>query len=143
MPQVRVLVDKKIDNCAVTNGTGLVYRNGTTWVSRSASNDNETDSVLVHRYCPYDYCKTNNIAVDLYNPDKQCAFDHSGVLCGGCPPNLSLALGNSQCLRCSTDGHIVLVLFFMIAGFALVCFIKVFDLTVVGGTINGLILKLC
>ena len=129
-----------IDNCTVTNGTGLVYRSGTVWVSHSNyNNDSETDGVLVHEYCPYDYCKVDDMPVDLYHPDIQCAFNHRGILCGGCPSNLSLVLGSSKCLTCTNDGHIALLLFFTIAGFALVFFIKILDLTVARGTINGLI----
>ena len=131
------LVKSGINNCTVTNGTGLIYRSGTTWVSHSAS---ETDGVLIHNYCPYGYCKSDTIGVDLFHPDTQCAFDHSGILCGNCSTNLSLALGSSQCLPCTNDGHIALHLAFIIAGFALVFFIKILDLTVARGPINGLIL---
>ena len=129
-----------IDNCTVTNGTGLVYRRGTVWVSHSNYNNNsKTDGVLVHSYCPYDYCKVDDMPVDLYHPDTQCAFNHSGILCGGCPSNFSLALGSSQCLPCTNDGQIALLSVFIIAGFTLVFFIKILDLTVARGTINGLI----
>ena len=129
-----------INNCTVINGTGRVYRSGTVWVSHSNySDDIGTDGVLVHKFCPYDYCKVDDIAVDLYDPDTQCAFNHNGILCGGCPSNLSLALGSSQCLPCTNDGHIALLIFFITAGFALVFFIKILDLTVARGTINGLI----
>ena len=134
---IGALVKNGVNNCTVTNGTGIVYRSGTTWVSHSAS---ETDGVLILEYCPYGYCKSDTIGVDLFHPDSQCAFDHSGILCGGCSPNLSLALGSSQCLPCTNDGHIALLLAFIIAGFALVFFIKALNLTVAIGTINGLIL---
>ena len=32
--------------------------------------------------------------------DFQCSQRHSGILCGGCQPGLSLALGTDQCLPC-------------------------------------------
>ena len=103
------------------------------------SDDSVTDGVLVHKYCPYEYCKADGIAVDLYHPDTQCAFNHNGILCGGCPSNFSLALGSSQCLSCTNDGHMALLIFFITAGCALVFFIKILDLTVARGTINGLV----
>ena len=126
-------------HCTILNGTGLIYRNGTIWVSYFASETTETDSVLVQEHCTNDYCIADDLGVDLYNPDTQCAFNHSGILCGGCQPGLSLALGSSQCLPCTNYGHIALLLVFIVAGIALVLFIKVLDLTVSRGTIYGLI----
>ena len=128
-----------IDNCTVTNGVGLVYRKGTTWVSHVPTSENETDGFLVHRYCPFEYCKTETVGVDLYHPNTQCAFNHTGILCGSCPSNLSLALGSSQCLLCTTNKHISLLTVFVVAGLGLVLLIKVLDITVTQGTINGLI----
>ena len=131
------LVDNGITVCIITNHTGWVYRSGTIWVSNSFG-ENETNSFVVHQYCPYDYCKPENISVDLDSPDTQCAFNHSGVLCGGCHGNLSLTLGTSRCLPCD-NRYVSLLIVFVLAGLALVFFIKVLDLTVAKGTINGLI----
>ena len=127
-----------VKRCIITNHTGRVYRSGTIWVSASFSDD-ENKSFLVHRYCPYRYCKPQNISVDLMFPDVQCTLNHSGVLCGGCHDKLSLALGTSKCLPCSNN-YTSLLLVFAFAGILLVFFIKVLDLTVANGTINGLIL---
>ena len=132
------LVDNGVTVCIITNHTGWLYRSGTVWVSDSFSG-NETHSFVVHLYCPYDYCKPENISVDLKFPDTQCAFNHSGVLCGGCVGNLSLALGTSKCLLCNNH-YVSLLIVFIFAGLALVFFIKVLDLTVAKGTINGVIL---
>ena len=131
------LVENGIDVCAITNHTGLIYRSGTLWAS-STFEKNETSSFVVHRFCPYDYCKPENVSVNLLDPDKQCAFSHSGVLCGGCQGDLSIVLGSSQCLPCDSTS-ILLILPFIVAGFALVLFIKVLDFTVTQGTLNGLI----
>ena len=51
---------------------------------------------------------------------------------------LSLAIGSIQCLSCSNT-FLVLLIPFTIAGLVLVPFIKFWDLTVSGGTLNGLI----
>ena len=131
------LEDNGITVCIITNHTGWVYRSGTVWVSASFS-EKETNTFVVHQYCPYDYCKPENISVDLKLPDTQCAFNHSGVLCGGCYGNLSLALGTSRCLPCD-NRYVSLLIVFLFAGLVLVFFIKVLDLTVAKGTINGLI----
>ena len=78
--------------------------------------------------------------MNLNNPDEQCALGHSGILCGACPSNLSLAIGSSRCLECPDNNHIALLIVFAAAGVLLVLFIKIVDLTVTKGTINGLIL---
>ena len=131
------LVQNGIKVCFITNHKGRVYRTGTTWVSASLRG-NTSKGFLIHQYCPYGYCIPNNISIDLYYSDNQCAFNHSGILCGGCHDNLSLALGTPRCLPCH-NRYISLTIVFMIAGMALVFFIKVLDLTVAKGTIHGLI----
>ena len=78
--------------------------------------------------------------IDLgIHPDAQCAFNHAGVLCGGCKENYSLAIGSSQCIECSNNDHLSLLIFFVAAGFLLVIFILALNLTVTQGLINGLI----
>ena len=69
----------------------------------------------------------------------QCVTNSlSGGACG-CPPGLSLSLGDPEyCLKCS-NVYLVLIIPFALAGLALVFFIKVLNLTVAEGTINGLI----
>ena len=132
------LVENGINNCTIANHTGKVYRMGNVWVSASFRG-NESYDIVVDRYCPYNYCRDENIPIDLQYPDIQCAFNHSGVLCGGCPDNLSLAIGSSACLYCPNNNYLSLLIVFALAGFLLVLFIKVFDLTVSKGTISGLI----
>ena len=119
--------------CNITNQ--IIHRRGAVWVS---SEDNGT-KVMVSNHCPYGYCKTGDVNVSLEHPDTQCDLRHSGILCGGCQPGLSLALGSSQCLDCSDNYHLALLIPFALAGLALVFFIKVLNLTVAKGTINGLI----
>ena len=131
------LVEKGVSVCVIANHTGLVYRSGTTWIS-AIDNHNESNSFVFNQYCPYDYCSPDNISIDLRSPDSQCAHNHSGVLCGGCKDNHSLALGSSRCLPCNNH-NISLLTVFILAGIILVLFIKALDLTVARGTINGLI----
>ena len=119
--------------CNISNQ--IIRRRDAVWVS---SEDNGT-KVMVSNHCPYGYCKTGDVNVSLEHPDTQCALNHSGTLCGGCQPGLSLALGSPQCLDCSNNYHLALLIPFALAGLALVFFIKVLNLTVAKGTINGLI----
>ena len=122
--------------CNITTQT--IRRSGTVWVNASFDG-NISDGVIVHKDCPFGYCKTEEVGVNLKHPETQCAFNHSGTLCGACQPGLSLALGSPQCLSHCSNGYISLIIAFAIAGLVLVLFIKILDLTVALGTINGLI----
>ena len=116
--------------CHIQNET--ISRCGLVWIS---SDGNET---VAASNCPYNYCNREKINITLEDPDSQCNFKHSGTLCGGCQPGLSLALGTNQCLHCS-NSPLALILPFALAGVVLVCFIKVIDLTISQGTLNGLV----
>ena len=107
-------------------------------------NDNER-MCLVAYHCSY--CTSRNVTFTLETEDRQCGFDHSGLLCGQCAEGLSLMLGSSQCGQCN-NGYIALIIPFALAGIALVVFLFALNLTVSVGTINGLIfyinvVKLC
>ena len=102
------------------------------------SNSSEVDGTIVHKHCPLDYCKTEDVDMRLNDTDQQCAHHHSGVLCGGCKPGFSIAFGSSRCLTC-TSSYLALVLVFAGAGVALVALLMLCDLTVSEGTLNGLV----
>ena len=112
-----------------------ISRSGLIWVG-TLKEDNGT--VVASEYCSFDYCNKGDSNVTLSDPDSQCNYNHSGTLCGGCQPGLSLALGSAQCLQCSNK-YLALLIPFALAGPALVFFIKVLDLTISQGTVNGLI----
>ena len=122
--------------CNINNQT--VRRHGNIWVNATFSG-NTSNGVIVHKHCPFEYCKPEQLDVNLTHPETQCAFDHYGTLCGACKPNFSLALGGSQCLSYCSNKYLLLLFAFILAGFALVFFIKILNLTVSQGTINGLI----
>ena len=122
--------------CNITDQT--VRRRGNIWVNATFSG-NTSNGVIVHKHCPFEYCKPEQLDVNLAHPETQCAFDHYGTLCGACKPNFSLALGGSQCLPNCSNKYLLLLIIFILAGFALVFFIKILNLTVSQGTINGLI----
>ena len=114
----------------------LIITKGTGWFSYDKTH------LRIHDYCPLNFCtQNNNISID--QPDNQCADFHSGVLCGSCVENFSIALGSWRCIRCShTDGYnfIWLLVLMAIAGIVLFFFISLFKLTVSRGTLNELIL---
>ena len=100
----------------------------------------EDPGVIAHQYCPFDYCRTDeeSLLVSLEHQDEQCAFNRSGVLCGGCQTNFSRVLGSSKCKKCSNLMLLILPAI-LLAGLLLVILLTVLDLTVSVGTINGLI----
>ena len=100
--------------------------------------DNQSKGLILHPHCPFDYCKSKTINITLNNSDVQCDHNRSGILCGACHQHLSLALGSSHCLPCSST-FLSLVVPFAIAGFALVIFLFICKLTIAAGTISGLI----
>ncbi len=133
-PELKVFAE----SCAVINNIGVLYRNGTNWIGTSLFNN--TTTILAYKNCPFGFCKSEPLEVILDYPDIQCALNHSGVLCGGCLPGFSLAIGTSRCIDCPDNNGVALLVLFIVAGVALVLFIKLLDITVAHGTINGLIL---
>ena len=122
--------------CDVQSGT--ISRDGSYWVGMY-----DNDTVAVSQYCPLNYCKNDSVQLTLSRNaadgiDTQCNYRHSGVLCGGCRPDMSVALGTEQCLQCS-NAYIALVLPFALAGGFVVFIIKALDLMVCHGAINGII----
>ena len=122
--------------CNISGQT--VQRSGTTWIKLTFGN-NSIDEVIVHQPCPFDYCKQDPVDVPFNDSNAQCAHNRAGTLCGACKPNFSLTLGGSQCLPNCSNRRLSLLIPFALAGFALVFFIKILNLTVSQGTINGLI----
>ena len=128
------LIEKGVQ-CVITNGTGYFIWNNALWISTSERGIVYTES------CPLKHCIITNKMIDLIaNPNSQCAFNRAGRLCGSCRKGYSLAIGSSQCIHCPNNNNIALLIFFIIAGFLLVFFISILNLTITQGMINGLIL---
>ena len=128
------LRDVGINDCIIYNNTTYVIRRGNQWIQQVSSS-----SILVSKYCPFNYCKQKTMQLYLNAPDKQCTLNHTGILCGACPVNLSLAIGSSRCKECTNNYYLLLLIAFAAAGIILVLFINVLNWTVGIGTINGLI----
>ena len=123
-------------NCSID--TQKVNRRSSMWINVTFTNGSQ-DGVLVHKHCPFDYCKPDSFNLNLENPDEQCAFHRSGILCGACQHNLSPVFGTSACRECSSLWALLWVPVIALAGIALVVLLIVLNLTVSVGTINGLI----
>ena len=123
-------------NCNID--TQKVDRKSSVWINITFTNGSQ-NGILVHEHCPFDYCKTDSFDLDLENPDEQCEFNRSGILCGACQNNFSHVFGTSACRECSSLWVLLWVPVVALAGIALVVLLIVLNLTVSVGTINGLI----
>lgn len=127
--------DVLFKNCTIDNGTGYFLLNTNTWVTTYSDH-----RILYNAHCPTNYCDRSDKWIDLKDdPNSQCAFNRAGRLCGGCKNNYSLAIGSSHCIHCPNNNNLTLLIFFVAAGFLLVFFITILNLTVSQGLINGLI----
>ena len=119
-------------NCYIENQT--FERSGTSWIGL-----NDETEIVVSQYCRMVFCDETAQNITVGNLDLQCNYNRSGVLCGRCRKGLSVPLGTHRCLRCS-NRYLSLLLPFALAGFVVVFAIKILDVTVSTGYINGLIL---
>jgi len=109
------------------------------WLNASFLGPNGTyNGILVLGNCPYDYCLQQASNVNLLEPDTQCNFNRTGVLCGACKDGLSVTLATSRCIPCSNTG-IVLFACYLVAAFGLVAVVFSLDLTISCGTLSGVI----
>lgn len=130
-----------VSKCSIN--TESVERRGQFWMS-GTFNGNVTE-VIVHDFCPHDYCYPPTIPVNINltnyknGSDAQCAFHRSGILCGSCEDGYSLTLGSSRCQECS-NYWLFLIVPFGVVGVCLAVLMMLCNLTIASGTLNGLIL---
>ena len=122
--------------CIIKNGLGQITRHSSQhiWVGY----DWQSDGLILHPHCPFDYCTSKTVNFSLNNTDVQCANDRSGLLCGDCKEEYSLVLGTSHCEKC-TNIYLMLLIPFAVMGVALVFLLLVCKLTVATGTLSGLV----
>ena len=127
--------------------TGLLIKQpqSRAWISYINNTDLDLIGYLVYPNCPFDYCSSTSLPIDLNQPDgadAQCAFNRSSLLCGSCRLGLSLSLGSSRCLPCPSYWPVLflaITIAAILAGMALVALLLVLNMTVATGTLNGLI----
>ena len=122
--------------CNIEDAT--VTRKSNFWMSPYYSENDTYIGFILHPHCPFDYCVMGPRNVSPPDPDSLCAHNRSGILCGACQQNFSLALGSSRCLKCE-NAYLSLIIPLALFGIGLVIFLFVLKLTVAIGTINGLI----
>ena len=101
-------------------GMWLGYSNQINNSQSQSVNTSASSKVVLHRHCPFRYCKPGNIDLKLESSiDDQCAFNRAGILCGGCLSGFSVVLGTSRCRECA-NWSIALLFVFAVAGLVLV-----------------------
>ena len=123
-----------ITSCNLDDET--ILRPANSWISANSNNNSYIYNVSPQ--CPYDCCLPLSSNLNLTNPDSQCQFKRSGVLCLECQQGLSAVFGSSQCKHCS-NLYLFIIIPIAIAGIVLVIMLFTFNLTVTNGIINTLI----
>ena len=125
-----LLADSDI-TCSIETQT--IHRVAPAWISYAGGN------VLLHPYCPFDYCNDQELELNVSEPNSQCSDGRTGKLCGACQDGYSLTLGSSRCQECSS-AYLSLLTIFLVAGVVLALLPYVCNyMTVSVGAINGLI----
>ena len=124
--------------CNVDNES--ILNNGDFW-AKGLYNNGIYKGMMSFPHCPFNYCRQTSVYFTLIDPDPQCAQNRSGIMCGQCRVNHSLTLGGGGCAVCSTSPATTcaLLILFAASGIALVAVLILLRLTVMYGTLNGLI----
>ena len=110
-----------------------IMRPANSWISPIAPNVYQACP-----QCPFDYCLPYSSHHILSNPNSQCQFKRSGLLCGHCLRGLSSVFGSSHCKHCSSV-YLLLIIPIAVAGIAIVLMLFIFNLTVTEGNVNPFI----
>jgi len=76
-----------VNVCNIDDQT--ILRPASSWIVGS-TNEHDHHTYQVSSQCPFDYCLPHSSHLDLSNPDSQCQFNRTGLLCGRCKEGLSI-----------------------------------------------------
>ena len=71
------------NTCDINRQAIFRSRSSTFWLDVLYNNGTQ-EGLIHHPFCPLDYCISESKYINLNNPDEQCSFKHSGLLCGKC-----------------------------------------------------------
>ena len=125
-----------ITSCNVKDET--ILRPANSWIYAHTDENSYNHTYKISLHCPFNHCLPESSHLNLSNPDSQCQFHRTGVLCGKCKPGLSVILGSAKCKQCSNI-YLLLLIPIVISGIVIVIFLYIFNLTIWNGTINTLI----
>ena len=119
-----------------------IQNSGNFWAGGLYDDNASYIGIVSFPNCPFDYCTKETVKFTLMDPDKQCAYNRSGTICGQCSVNYSLTFGDIQCSDCFKISPAItfgLILLFGLLGTLLIVLLILLKMTVASGTLNGLI----
>jgi len=122
-----------IKSCNLSDET--ILHPAYSWISAREDNDSNNITYTVSSYCPFALCLSHKSNLKLSEPDSQCHFSRTGLLCGECQQGFSTVFGSYQCKRCSNI-YLLLLIPLTLSGIVFVTFLYIFNLTVWNGTVN-------
>ena len=122
-----------IKSCNFSDET--ILRPAYSWISAKRDDNTYNTTYMVSSYCPFQLCLPQQSYLNLSNPDSQCQFNRTGLLCGKCYEGLSTVFGSIKCKQCSNI-YLLLIIPIVIAGIVFVTLLYIFNLTVSNGTVN-------
>ena len=126
-------LNKHVKDCDINDQT--VLRSPNSWIFYNES----LHTYRLSKSCPFQYCYHHSTKLHLDNPNLQCQFKRSGVLCGQCQQDLSTIFGSFDCQQCS-NVYLFLIILIAASGILLVIIMLVLNMTVSEGTITPFIL---
>ena len=129
--------------CNVTNDIGYKTSTPHRWIGKDNVKDNSTESLIIATYCPPFYCNSylteRGVTLDNLADDVQCENNRGGIMCSQCLDMKSAVFGSFKCHTCSY-GWLTITPLFALAGIAVVVILFTFNLTILQGTVNGIVL---
>ena len=99
--------------------------------------------LIISLNCPSTYCHSDalqkGLTLDETTQNKQCNNGRQGLFCSECPPGYSSVLGSFKCTECSSVWLLQLPLY-ALGGIFTVALLLLFNLTLLQGTIMGVVL---
>ena len=130
------LVNVGVTSCNLDNAT--ILRPANSWIYADTDSINNSHTYSVCLQCRFNFCLPHSSHLNLSDPDSQCQFNRTGVLCGQCQHGLSNVFGSPRCKACS-HYYLFIIAPVVIVTFVLIVLIFKFNLTVTNGTINNFI----
>ena len=128
-------------SCDINNK--MITRQANSWIHGEERNRSQVSNYFyiykASSSCPFDYCQQHSSELLPNEPDVQCQYNRTGIVCGHCPVSLSTIFGSSKCKQCS-NVYLLIIIPIAIAGVMLVLLMFTLNLTIVNGTITTFIL---